>query len=63
MAFIARKQEYIIKREGEYPTPVYHSVVSLARGHDLLFIVVEFHNLTATWLPHAPALKPQPRGL
>ena len=28
-------QEYIIKREGEYPIPVYHSVVALTQGHDL----------------------------
>ena len=31
--------EYIIEREGEYPTPVYHSVVSLDRGHDLYNII------------------------
>ena len=33
------QQEYIIEREGEYPTPVYHSVVSLDRGHDLYNII------------------------
>ena len=32
-------QEYIIEREGEYPTPVYHSVLSLDRGHDLYNII------------------------
>ena len=30
---------YIIEREGEYPTPVYHSVVSLDRGPDLYNII------------------------
>ena len=28
-----------MEREGEYPTPVYHSVVSLDRGHDLYIIL------------------------
>ena len=32
-------QEYIIEREGEYPTPVYHSVVSLDMGHDLYNVI------------------------
>ena len=53
-------QEYIIEREGEYPTLVYHSVVSLDRRRDLYNVIhsVEFHclyNLTVTWLPNAPA--------
>ena len=34
-----RKQEYIIEREGEYPTPIYHSVVSLDRGRDLYNVI------------------------
>ena len=32
-------QEYIIEREGEYPIPVYHSIVALVRGHDLYNII------------------------
>ena len=38
-------QEYIIKREGEYPTPVYLSVVTLDRGPTfiIIFVRVEFH--------------------
>ena len=35
-------QEYniiVIEREEVYPTPVYHSVVSLDRGHDLYNII------------------------
>ena len=30
---------YIIEREGEYPTPVYPSVVSLDRGCDIYNII------------------------
>ena len=37
-------QEYVIEREGEYPTPVYHSVVSLDRGHDLYNVIHTYHN-------------------
>ena len=37
-------QEYIIEREGEYPTPVYHSVVSLDRGHDLYNVIHTYHS-------------------
>ena len=29
----------IIEREGEYPTPVYHSVVSLDGGYDLYNVI------------------------
>ena len=39
-----RYQEYIIEREGEYPTPVYPSVVSLDRGHDLYNIIHTYHS-------------------
>ena len=38
----------VYNREGEYPTPVYHSVVALERGNPSLY------NLTATWLPNLP---------
>ena len=34
----------LIEREGEYPTPVYHSVVSLDRGHDLYNIIHTYHS-------------------
>ena len=37
--FMHTYQEYIIEREGEYPTPVYPSVVSLDRGHDLYTVI------------------------
>ena len=30
-------QEYIIKREGEYPTPLYPSVVAVEQGYDLYY--------------------------
>ena len=37
------EQEYIIiEREGEYPTPVYHSVVSLDRGRDFYNIYYSY---------------------
>ena len=39
-----------MKREGEYPTPVYHSVVALTQGHDL-YSLHSVHILTAMWLP------------
>ena len=43
--FVAyRQQEYIIEREGEYPTPVYPSVVSLDRGHDLYNVIHTYHS-------------------
>ena len=44
------EQEYIIEREGEYTTLVYHSVVSLDRGRDfiILFIRVVFER--ARWV-------------
>ena len=32
-------QEYIIEREGKYLTSVYHSLVSLDRGHDLYNVI------------------------
>ena len=37
-------QEYIIEREGEYPTPVYRSVVSLDRRLDLYNIIHTYHS-------------------
>ena len=37
-------QEYLIEREGEYPTPVYHSVVSLDRGYDLYNVIHIYHD-------------------
>ena len=37
-------QEYIIERGGEYPTPVYHGVVSLDSGHDLCNVIHTYHN-------------------
>ena len=42
--FLRLRQEYIIEREGEYPTPVYHSVVSLDRGHDLYNDIHTYHS-------------------
>ena len=33
------KSIIMIEREGEYPTPVYPSVVSLDRGHDLYNVI------------------------
>ena len=61
--FLYYCQEYIIKREEEYPTPVYPSVVTPAKVHDLYNVihtlyVLEFHclyYLTMMWLPSAPA--------
>ena len=41
---ITCQQEYILEREGEYPTPVYHSVVSLDRGHDLYNVIHTYHS-------------------
>ena len=38
-SFFYHHQEYMIEREGEYPTPVYLSVVSLDRGHDLYNVI------------------------
>ena len=37
-------QEELIEREGAYPTPVYHSVVSLDRGHDLYSVIHIYHD-------------------
>ena len=40
-------QEYIIKREGEYPTPLYPSVVTLSEVHDLYNVIHMYWNFTA----------------
>ena len=38
------KSIIIIEREGEYPTPVYPSVVSLDREHNLYNVIHTYHS-------------------
>ena len=53
MAYFTYYQEYIIKREGEYPTPVYPSVVTLSEVHDLYNVIHTcwLYYLTTAHLP------------